>query len=481
MIPVLTPEEMAAHDRRAIAAGTPVATLMERAGAAVAWQLRHLLGGTYGRRVVAVCGKGNNGGDGIVAARRLREWGARVEVIELAVGVERERTRRALDRADAVVDGMFGTGFRGRLEGDPAWLADELGEAGAPVVAIDIPSGVDGLTGAVTGPTVSAAATVTFAALKPGLVLEPGRSRAGRVSVADIGIDVTDAAIGVTTGSDVWAWLPARARDAHKWSVGGVMVVGGSAGMTGAPMLVSHAAMRAGAGIVHCGVPGADAAARAAGSEVITRALPATDDGALAEPAAGAVLADADRFGALVVGPGLGRADATRAAVLGMLRGAARPVVLDADALNVLGGDLAPLRARAAPTVLTPHEGEYARLESGPPGADRVAAARRLADAARAVVLLKGPTTVIAEPDGGRVALNPTGGPWLATAGTGDVLAGIVGALLARGVPPFEAAAAAAWVHGRAADVAGHTGLVAGDLVTALPRVLADPTDPVEA
>jgi len=229
--------------------------------------------------------------------------------------------------------------------------------------------------------------------------------------------------------------------------------------------------MRAGAGIVWCGVPGEQAAARASGTEVITKALPATADGALDEPAAAEVLKAADRFRVLVVGPGLGRDDRTAAAVRRIVTEAPVPLVLDADGLNALAGDVGPLRARRAPAVLTPHAGEYVHLAGEKIGPDRLAAARRLAERAHAVVLLKGPGEVIA--DGAtRAAINTTGGPWLATAGTGDVLSGIIGGFLARGAEPFWAATAGAFTHGRAADVAGHTGLVAGDLIAALPAAI---------
>jgi NAD(P)H-hydrate epimerase len=468
-------------DRRTIAAGTPVEVLMERAGRAVARAVRRRLGGAYGRRVVVVAGKGNNGGDGLVAARVLRSWGMRVTVFALADGVDRHRLARELDRADLFVDAMFGTGFRGVLSGDAEWVAESLAAVGSvPVVAIDIPSGVDGLTGALDGPGVRAAETVTFAAVKPGLLFDPGRDRAGTVEIADIGIDTGPVAAGVTEEADVAGWLPLRKPSTHKWEVGGVMVVGGHTGMTGAPMLVSHAAMRAGAGIVWCGVPGQEAAAAGSGTEVITLALPATDEGALDTRAAVTVLHDLDRFRALVVGPGLGGNERTQAAVTQLVADAPIPVVLDADGLNALRGDLSPLRVRhtmlASATVLTPHDGEYTRLVGEPPGADRIEAARRLATAAEAVVLLKGSTSVIAEPGArGRVAVNTTGGPWLATAGTGDVLSGIVGAFLARGAGAFEAAAAGAWVHGRAADRAGHTGMIAGDLIAAIPAALPVP------
>jgi len=479
MKPLVTPAEMGEADRRTIAAGTPVEVLMERAGRAVAWEVRRACGGGDGRRAGVVCGKGTDGGDGRVTARALQVWGMRVESFALADGIDHDRFERALRRADVVVDAMFGTGFRGALEGDARWVAESVDAAGVLVVAVDIPSGVDGTTGATDGPCVRADRTVTFAACKPGLVFEPGRSFAGTVTVADIGIDVGPVAGGLTEARDVAAWIPPRTPSTHKWEVGAVMVVGGGTGMTGAPLFVSHAAMRAGAGIVWCGVPGEQAAAASSGSEVITFALPATGEDALDQPAALKVLHELHRFGALVIGPGLGGNERTQAAVNQLVADAPIPVVLDADGLNALRGDLSPLRVRhsmlAAATVLTPHDGEYTRLVGEPPGTDRIDAARRLAVAADAVVLLKGSATVIAEPGpDGRVAVNTTGGPWLATAGTGDVLSGIIGAFLARGAGAFEAAAAGAWVHGRAADRAGHTGMIAGDLIASIPAALPE-------
>ncbi|MDQ1514938.1 MAG: ADP-dependent NAD(P)H-hydrate dehydratase / NAD(P)H-hydrate epimerase [Actinomycetota bacterium] len=468
---------MAARDAAVIAGGVSQATLVDRAGGAVARGARRLVGGAYGRRVVIVCGKGNNGADGRVAGERLAGWGARVDRFDLA-GIERavldkHGLNRALGRADLAVDAMFGTGFRGPLEGDAAFAADALTAAPCPVLAVDIPSGVDGLTGAVRGAAVEAMATVCLAALKPGLVLHPGAALAGDVEVADIGIDpgTPPPSLGVTEEADVAGWLPRREPESHKWSVGGVYVVGGSQGMTGAVMLASRAALRAGAGIVVAGLPG-DAAPRASGGEVITRSLPATPAGALDEAAAEEVLDGLDRFRALVVGPGLGQAPATVAAVRRLVAEAPIPLVLDADGLNALDGDVDLLAGRRAATVITPHAGEYARLAGEKVGEDRIGAARRLAERAGAVVVLKGSRTVIADPTG-RAAINTTGGPWLATAGTGDVLSGMVGALTAIGLPAFRAAAAGAWVHGRAADEAGHAGLVAGDLIDALPTVLA--------
>jgi NAD(P)H-hydrate epimerase len=472
MRPVLTPAEMAEADRRAIGSGTPEAVLVERAGTSVAAHARRMLGGTYGRRAVVVCGTGNNGADGRVAARVLRRGGVGVDVLELAA-FDRAWFARALARADLAIDAMFGTGFRGELDGDAAAVVRALTDARARVLAVDIPSGVDGTTGATRGAAVRADATLSFAALKTGLVFEPGRSLAGRVRVVDIGIAPGETRAHVLEARDLE--LPTRASGAHKWS-SGVLIVGGSTGMVGAPLMSSRAAARTGAGMVVCALPGAEAAARASGEEIVTRALPATEHGVLDEDAGRVLLKDVGRFHAVAVGPGLGRDHPTQAAVRRLVAECPVPIVVDADALNALALDPAPLRVRHAaglpPAVLTPHAGEYERLAGRPVGDDRLAAARELSARTQAIVLLKGPGTVVADPEGDAL-INATDTPALATAGTGDVLTGIVAGLLAQGVAPMTAAATAAYVHGRAATAAG-TGaqLVAGDLITALPPTL---------
>ena len=464
MIPVLTPEEMHAADARTIAAGTPEAVLMQRAGRAVAWRVRQVLGGTYGRRVVVVCGKGNNGGDGRITGAALSEWGVRVDVVNIAEFSRMDaEVGHALERADAIVDAIYGTGFRGVLEGAAAECANRMSSSDAVVVAVDIPSGVDGLTGEARGPAVRADHTVTFAAPKPGLWFHPGRARAGTVTVADIGIDLgpNGNCTVVVEADDVASWLPPLDATTHKWR-SGVLVIGGSHGMTGAPLLVAHAALRLGAGIVWAALPGR-AAVQASGTEVVTREIPDDGTGVLTEAGANTIAKVAARFGSVVLGPGLGRADATAAAVQLLVGSLDRSMVIDADALSALEGGADILRQRTAPTIITPHDGEFARLTGDPPGADRIASARELASVTNAVVVLKGPTTVTAHPDG-RVRLNPTGGPALATAGSGDVLGGIIAAFCASGMKPFDAAAAGVFVHGLAGGPEGHTGLTAGDL-----------------
>jgi hydroxyethylthiazole kinase-like uncharacterized protein yjeF len=442
MIPVLTPEEMERVDR---AAPEPFEVLVRRAGGAVARSAVALLGGTYGRRVVVVAGPGNNGADGRVAAGLLAARGVRTVVVDAAEAPE------VLPPSDLVVDAAFGTGFRGEYE-----FPDT---DGAPVLAVDVPSGVAGLRGGAAGRPPHAVATVTFAALKPGLLLGDGPAFAGAVELADIGLVPSGGRAGLVTDDDVLAWVPDRAPDDHKWRHA-VRIVGGSPGMTGAPTLAATAAFRSGAGYVRLSVPGGSDVP--APLETVVVPVPARDW-------ADAVLADLQRFRVLAVGPGLGRSDDAAAGVRAVLDGAAVPVVVDGDALWLLGTDVAAtLRGRPAPTVLTPHDGEFERLTGAPPGEDRPEAARSLAAATGAVVLLKGPTTVVADPDGS-VLLVRSGDARLATAGTGDVLTGVVAAFVASGAEPARAAAAAAHLHGRAAATCAERGTVADDVARALP------------
>lgn len=451
MIPVLTPAEMAAVDA---AAPEPVSVLIERAGAAVASVALGMLGGGYGRRVIVLAGKGNNGADGRAAAARLQRRGAHVAIVDAADVPAR------LAGADLVIDAAYGTGFRGELQAPDA--------GGAPVLAVDIPSGVDGLTGEEHGHALAATRTVTFVAPKPGLLFEPGRRLAGEVVVADIGLAATSD-VGVVEASDVASWLPTRADDSYKWR-SAVLVVAGSPSMTGAAHLVAAAAQRSGAGMVRVGSPGlSEDPGRP--TEAVGVALPATDWTA-------AALADLTRFHALVIGPGLGTAASTQRNIRSVVAEASIPVVVDSDGLTALGADTGSIvDKRSAGTVLTPHDGEYERLMGGVPGADRIAAARSLSATTGAVALLKGATTVVAEPSG-RARIVMSGDARLATAGTGDVLSGIIGALLARGLDAFDAAAAGAWLHGRAAALGSAEGFVASDLLHLLPAALLELVSP---
>lgn len=463
MIPVVTPEEMGAIDA---AAPEPVDVLIGRAGAATARAAVRMMGGTYGRRVVVVAGKGNNGNDGRDAATRLRRRGVKVTVIPAAEAPD------VLPPADLVIDAAYGTGFRGEYSASrpsPRQPEAVTGGSAAAVLAVDIPSGVDGLTGQAAGEPLPAAGTVTFAALKPGLLFHPGRTLAGQVEVADIGLDVSRARAGVVEDDDVVSWLPRRAPETHKWKAA-LLLVAGSPGMTGAAGLAAASAQRAGAGMVRYVTAGAESH-ELQHMPVEAVALPVTSgrESATAQELSGG------RLHACVVGPGMGTAEATASSIRRIVAAIPEDVglLVDGDGLTAFAGSpVEELRKRALPAVLTPHDGEYARLMGQPPGADRCEAARDLAERSGSVVLLKGPTTVVAHPDG-PVRLVTAGDERLATAGTGDVLAGIVGALLAQRVDPFDAAAAGAWLHGTAASQLSRHGLVARDLVGALPEVLA--------
>jgi NAD(P)H-hydrate epimerase len=444
--PILTPSEMSAVDA---AAPDPTEVLVARAGAAVARSAVRLLGGRYGRRVAIVCGKGNNGADGRVAAERLARAGVGTTVLD-AIDLPAR-----LIGYDLVIDAAYGTGFRGEFR------APDVGDT--PVLAVDLPSGLDGLTGAAAGSPFTATATVTFAAWKPGLLLGDGPEHAGAVEVADIGLPVGSRA-GLVGDRDVAGWWPTALRDDHKWRYA-CWLVAGSPGMAGAAVLASRGALRTGAGYVRLSTPGGADDPRTS-PEVVTAGLPRTGwERAVVEGAA--------RFGSVVVGPGLGRDDATCHAVVSLAQRCPIPLVVDGDGLWCLSRDDRPVPPGET-AVLTPHDGEFAQLTGGPPGGDRIAAARQLAADRNAVVLLKGPATVVAAPDR-RVAVVTSGDARLATAGSGDVLAGMVGALLARGVEPFAAAAAAAHVHGRTAAASGRpVGLAAGDLPDLIPAVLAE-------
>ncbi len=458
MIAVVTPAEMAAIDADA---PESVAALIERAGTATAGEALRLLGGAYGRRVLVIAGKGNNGNDGRVAARLLAKRGVRVGIIG---PTDRPPSGPGVD---LVIDAAFGTGFRG------GWAPPDVGNV--PVLAVDLPSGVHGLTGELgggpdadpdRGPRVLAAsATVTFAGLKPGLLLGAGRGVSGDITLADIGLDCRRARVGLVTLGDLVDWLPPRPVDSHKWKAA-CWVVAGSSTMPGASHLCVAAAQRAGAGYVRLSSPGL-AASPGAPTEAVYHPLGATGWAAT-------VAAEAGRFRALVVGPGLGRSEHGEVEICRLVATWDGPVVVDGDGLSALGERAASVvGSRRVMAVLTPHDGEFERIAGHRPGPDRIEEVRRLAAATGAVVLLKGPTTVVADP-GGRVGLSVAGDARLATAGSGDVLAGIIGALLAQGVAPWSAALAGADLHGRAAAHGPARGLVASDLLRGLVRVLND-------
>ncbi|WP_448187936.1 NAD(P)H-hydrate dehydratase [Azospirillum sp. sgz301742] len=473
---LLTVAEMQRADLLAIAGGVPGPVLMENAGAAVAREIR----ARWAPRPVAVlCGPGNNGGDGFVVARLLAEagWPVRLGLLGSRAALKGDAAQAArrwagaveplgpslLDGAPLVVDALFGAGLVRPLDGAARDLVEAM--AGLTVVAVDIPSGVHGDTGAVLGAAPAAALTVTFFRKKPGHLLLPGRLRCGETIVADIGIPgaVLDsiAPRQWENGPELWAArYPWPRAESHKYARGHAVVMGGGR-MTGAGRLAARAALRAGAGLVTVACPPEAFAIYAAGSPSLI-VEPAADDEAFA-----ALLADA-RKNALLLGPGAGVGVHTRARVLTALD-AGRDCVLDADALTSFAGAPADLLDRLnSRCVLTPHEGEFARLFDVE--GDKLARARAAAARCGAVVLLKGADTVIAAPDG-RAALNANAPPELATAGAGDVLAGLILGLLAQGMDGFDAACAAAWLHGEAAAQVG-PGLIAEDLPDALPAVL---------
>ena len=495
---LLTAAEMAEADRLSIASGTPGTALMERAGRAVAEVCLARLRAGVAQRIAVVCGPGNNGGDGFVAARLLREAGHEVTVAALGAtedlkGDAAEAARLwdgpvveidavSLDEVDLIVDAVFGAGLTRPIEGATADLVERVNRAGKPIIAVDVPSGVHGDTGQVAGIAVRATETVTFFRLKPGHILLPGRGLCGRVTLADIGIAIEVlAAIKPTAMLNtprLWRGVyPVPSIEGHKSSRGHAVVVSGGMPTTGAARLAARGALRIGAGLVTLASPPDALAAHAAHLTAVMLRESSGPEG-LAE-----LLGDA-RKNAVVLGPGLGVGPATRqlvAAALARRQGvAARAVVLDADALTSFAGDAGGLARLVAtcgsPVVLTPHDGEFGRLFQGEGEAfsdtSKLVRARAGAHALGAVLILKGADTVVAHPDG-RASIAASDAPWLATAGTGDVLAGMVCGLLAQSMPAFEAAAAAVYLHAAAAVKFG-AGLISEDLPEALPAVLRD-------
>lgn len=491
MRPLVTPDEMAMADQAAVDAGTPVEMLMERAGRAVARVVLQVAGGRYGKTVTLVCGKGNNGGDGFVAARILRAEGVRVRClfvgqIDEVSGAARHHldlllgrgvsvgtfARDALEGSDVVVDALFGTGFRGRPEGPAEDAIDTINSAVCPVVSVDIPSGVNGRTGAVDGRAVEADVTVAMAAQKIGTAVGPGALHSGLIEVIDIGIPTGVYRVAMSTRSNIARWLPDRHLDSHKRSRGSVAILGGSMGMSGAVTLAARGAMRTGTGYVTAGVPGLiQPIVASAVPEALTLSL--TTEDTLGAGSLDEFKPILEKATAVAIGPGLGTGPEQTALVEAVLTSVALPLVVDADGLNALAADPTSLVQRTAPCVITPHPTELSRMTGEPVEkiqADRVSAARAAARAFGCTVVLKGYRSLIA--DGDRVVVNPTGGPSLATAGTGDVLTGVIAALLAQGLPAFQAGVAGVYLHGLAGDACGDEGTVAGDVADSIPLAL---------
>ena len=444
-----TAAEMRAAEERYPSYPESIPELMERAGTAVAREA--MLAFPAARRFACVCGGGSNGGDGRVAARVLRESGHSADETD------------EVDGYDVVVDALFGTGFHGEPRPDAAELIRRMNAASAPVVAVDVPSGVDASTGEISGDAVEAELTVTFHAHKVGVVVAPGRFRAGRVVVADIGLESDTTKVRRATAA-LLEEIPRRRAGDTKYTAGSVLVVGGQPGMTSAACLTAMSAFRADAGYVTLAVPEESlATAEALALEPVKLAW-------RDENAAETIVGAAERARALALGPGLGRGPQRKGLVRQLLERIDLPAVVDADGLF----ELEPV-ARTAPTVLTPHAGELGRLlgrDSEWVDAHRLTAASEAAARFDAVVLLKGTDTIVSSP-AGETVVSDFGPPSLATAGTGDVLTGIVAAFLAKGVEPATAAAAAAVAHGLAAAAApSQAGLVASDLLALLPAAL---------
>ena len=513
--------QMREMDRRTIEDyGVPSLVLMENAALRVVDVIAERFGPLRGKRVAVVCGKGNNGGDGLSIARHLAtRFGSDVSIslaaeasaltgdalanykmahafgLPIFSGSSSDSPRIGGVGADLVVDALLGTGIKGGVSGQLADVIGAMNESRCPIVAVDVPSGLDADTGNVEGACVKATLTVTFALPKFGLLVYPGAEYVGELIVADIGMprpvmQADDVNVTQTEAADVAMWLPPRlnGRDANKGQFGHVTVLAGSRGFVGAPALTSEGAARTGAGLVTLAVPlGLQNAASIRVSPVVmTRGLPETGDGTFAREAIDEALTLAGKGTAAALGPGLGgpESDETRAFVREFVSRCPVPLVVDADALNCLS--LEPDRGasivsgRAAPTVLTPHPGEMGRLlgtDTQTVQADRRGAVEQAAREYGCAVLLKGARTLVAAPDG-RLAINTTSNPGMATGGSGDTLTGVIAALLAGKLGPWEAASAGAYLHGLAGDLAaahqgGPAGLIATDILDFLPRAIA--------
>jgi len=461
--PLFTSAEMRAVEEAYPGYPDSMRELMNKAGTAVAEAAVRRF--PEAKAYTVVCGAGSNGGDGRVAAEALRFQGCDVRVVE-AKGDAKE-----LGDPDVIIDALFGTGFSGEARADAAALIEQMNSAGVPIVSVDIASGVDASTGEIAGPAVKAALTVTFYARKIGHVVAPGRFHRGELEIADIGLSGGETACRLAT-LGILSELPRRSGSDTKFSAGSVLVVGGSPGLSGAVCLAGEAAFRADAGYVTVVVPrSALAPVELRLLEAVKHPAPEDENGCLTVEALDLVAELEPRAQALALGPGIGRSDGTRAFVRELLGRTTLPAVVDADALF----GLEPGKWRS-PVVLTPHAGELARLlgkESAWVNAHRLAAARECAERFSAVTLLKGADTIVASPSDG-VLVCEEGTPALATAGSGDVLTGVVGSFLAKGLEPSRSAAAAAVAHGRAAQlIEPAVGVVAGDVARMLPRALA--------
>jgi len=509
---IVTGSEMQTLDRRTIIeAHIPSVVLMERAGEGIVEHLEQHCGPTRGKTITILCGKGNNGGDGLVVARLLHRRHARIHVMLLTAITDLSRDTAAMYRrfvrvagrsaivrfrsadqarpllasSDILIDALLGTGLSSAVTGIYREAIDLINSVEKPVIAVDIPSGLQADTGAILGRAIRATLTVTCGLPKLGLYIDAGIDRAGIIRVVDIGIpsayvDAIESRTLLLTLDSAFQSLPERAPSSHKGTFGHAGIIAGSVGKTGAAALAARAALRVGAGLVTVATPSSvNDVLEAKLLEAMTMPLPETKARTLARSGLDRVLAFMQARTAIAIGPGLSTHPETVELVQSLMKHLDRPSVLDADALNAMTGRASLLTECKTPPILTPHPGEMARLEiDATPqtvNADRIGTARRFARERGVFIVLKGARTVVARPDG-LVAICPTGNPGMATAGTGDVLTGMIVGLLAQRVPPWEAACAATYFHGSAGDLAaqhlGQPGMVASDLIAQIPYAL---------
>jgi hydroxyethylthiazole kinase-like uncharacterized protein yjeF len=509
---IVTGKEMQTLDRRTITqAHVPSTVLMERAGEGIVRHLEEHCGPARGKTITILCGKGNNGGDGLVVARLLHRRGAQIHVVLLtpitdlgrdAATMYRrlvrvtgrtaiirfqsaDQVRHLLASSDILIDALLGTGLSSVVTGTYREAIELINSAGKPVIAVDIPSGLHADTGAILGQAIRATLTITCGLPKLGLYVDAGIDQAGVIRVVDIGIpptyvDAIESRTLLLTSDSAFQSLPERAPSAHKGIFGHAGIIAGSVGKTGAAALAARAALRIGTGLVTVATPSSvNDVLEAKLLEAMTMPLPETKARTLARSGLDRVVAFIQARTAIAVGPGLSTHPETVELVQSLMKYLDRPSVLDADALNALAGRASLLTECKTPPILTPHPGEMARLEvdatTQSVNADRIGTARRFARERGVFVVLKGARTVIARPDG-LVAICPTGNPGMATAGTGDVLTGMIVGLLAQRVPAWEAACAATYFHGSAGDLAsqhlGQPGMLAGDLIAQIPYAL---------
>jgi NAD(P)H-hydrate epimerase len=509
---IVTGTEMQTLDHRTITeAHIPSTVLMERAGEGIVRHLEEHCGPLRGKTITILCGKGNNGGDGLVVARLLHRRRARIHVMLLTPITDLSRDsaamyrrlvrvagRAVIDRfrsadqarplltsSDILVDALLGTGLSSVVTGTYGEAIDLINSARKPVIAVDIPSGLHADTGAILGRAIRATLTVTCGLPKLGLYVGAGIDQAGAIRIVDIGIppayvEAIESRTLLLTSDSAFQSLPERLPSSHKGTYGHAGIIAGSVGKTGAAALAARAALRTGAGLVTVATPSSvNDVLEAKLLEAMTMPLPETKARTLARSGLDRVLAFIQARTAIAIGPGLSTHHETVELVQALMKHLDRPSVLDADALNALVGRASLLTECKTPPILTPHPGEMARLEvdatTQTVNADRIGTARRFARERGVFVVLKGARTVIARPDG-LVAICPTGNPGMATAGTGDVLTGMIVGLLAQRVPPWEAACAATYFHGLAGDLAsqhcGQPGMLASDLIAQIPYAL---------